>query len=93
MLSDLIGKEKGYRNAENTSENESNNEESSSDIENHEGEEEVRGTQRQFLENHFESVRKTIWDLEFSEQCCKISWLPASPRIFEHLKNGIIVRF
>ena len=38
MLSDLIGKEKGYRNAENTSENESNNEESSSDIENQEGE-------------------------------------------------------
>ena len=38
MLSDLIGKEKGYRNAENTSENESNNVESSSDIENQEGE-------------------------------------------------------
>ena len=38
MLSDLIGKEKGYRNAENTSKNESNNEESSSDIENQEGE-------------------------------------------------------
>ena len=73
LLSDLIEKEKGYQNVENTSDNESNNEESSSDIENHEGEEEVRGTQRQFLENHFESVRKTICDLEFSEQCCKIS--------------------
>ena len=34
LLSDLIEKEKGYRNAEITSENESNNEESSSDIEN-----------------------------------------------------------
>ena len=41
MLSDLIEKEKGYRNVENTSDNESNNEESSSDIENQEEEEEV----------------------------------------------------
>ena len=32
------------------------------------------------------SVRKTIWDLEFSELCCKISCVPASPRILEHLK-------
>ena len=32
LLSDLIEKEKGYRNVENTSDNESNNEESSSDI-------------------------------------------------------------
>ena len=39
FLSDLIEKEKGYRNAENTSENESNNEESSLDIENQEEEE------------------------------------------------------
>ena len=36
------------------------------------------------------SVRKTICDLEFS---VKISCLPASPRIFEHLKNGIIAHF
>ncbi|CAH3163842.1 unnamed protein product [Porites lobata] len=41
LLSDLIEKEKGYRNVENTSDNESNNEESSSDIENQEKEEEV----------------------------------------------------
>ena len=34
LLSDLIEKEKSYRNAEDTSDNESNNEESSSDIEN-----------------------------------------------------------
>ena len=33
LLSDLIEKEKGYRNVENTSDNESKNEESSSDIE------------------------------------------------------------
>ncbi|CAH3193302.1 unnamed protein product, partial [Porites evermanni] len=39
LLSDLIEKEKGYRNVENTSDNESNNEESSSDIENQEEEE------------------------------------------------------
>ena len=38
MLSDLIEKEKGYQNVENTSDNESNNEESSSDIENQEEE-------------------------------------------------------
>ena len=40
MLSDLIEKEKGYQNVENTSDNESNNEESSSDIESQEEEEE-----------------------------------------------------
>ena len=40
MLSDLIEKEKGYQNVENTSDNESNNEESSSDIENQEEQEE-----------------------------------------------------
>ena len=34
LLSDLIEKEKGYRNVEKTSDNESKNEESSSDIEN-----------------------------------------------------------
>ena len=34
LLSDLIEKEKGYRNAEDTSDNESHNDESSSDIEN-----------------------------------------------------------
>ena len=41
LLSDLKEKEKGYRNVENTSDNESNNEDSSSDIENQEEEEEV----------------------------------------------------
>ena len=40
LLSDLIKKEKGYRNTENTSQNESNNEESSQDTENQEEEEE-----------------------------------------------------
>ena len=40
FLIDLIAKEKGYQNVENTSDNESNHEESSSDIENQEEEEE-----------------------------------------------------
>ena len=40
MLSDLIDKKKGYRKAENTSDNETNNEESLSDIENQEVKEE-----------------------------------------------------
>ena len=39
LLTDFTEKEKGYRNIENTSDNESNNEESSSDIENPEEEE------------------------------------------------------
>ena len=40
------------------------------------------------------SVLNTIWDLEFSEHFFwKISCLPASPRIFEHLKYGIIGHF
>ena len=39
------------------------------------------------------SVRKTTWDLEFRNICCKISCFPASPRIFEHLKNGKIAHF
>ena len=39
------------------------------------------------------SVRKTIWDLEFSEHLSGISCLPASPRIFELQKNGIIGHF
>ena len=29
----------------------------------------------------------------FETFCCKISCLPASPRIFEHLRNGIIAHF
>ena len=34
------------------------------------------------------SVRKTIWNLEFSAHFCKISCFPASSRIFEHIKKG-----
>ena len=40
------------------------------------------------------SVRKMIWDLEFSEHfLSNFLLLPASPRIFKHLKNGIIAHF
>ena len=41
------------------------------------------------------SVGKTIWDLEFSKHLLQnfFAWLPSSPRIFEHLKNGIIAHF
>ena len=46
----------------------------------------IRSTQRQFSgyicsEDEFE-IRN------FRNICCKISCLPAFPRIFEHLKNG-----
>ena len=33
------------------------------------------------------------WIYNFRNICCKISCLPDSPRIFEHLKNGIIAHF
>ena len=40
------------------------------------------------------SVRKTIWDLEFSRNiCCKMSCLLTSPRRFEHLENGTFAHF
>jgi len=50
-----------------------------------------RGTQRQFSASIFskDDLRsRTIRNI-----CCKIFCLPASPRIFEHLKNGTIAHF
>ena len=46
-----------------------------------------RGTQRQFSENicSEDDLRSRIFLFFW-----KISCLPASPRIFEHIKNGII---
>ena len=35
------------------------------------------------------SVQKTIWELNFRNICC----FPASPKVFEHLKNDIIAHF
>ena len=50
-----------------------------------------RGTQRQFSENicSEDDLRSRI----FGTFVVKISCLPASPTIFEHLKNGIIAHF
>ena len=50
-----------------------------------------RGTQRQFSENIWSEndLRSRIFGTFFS----KISCLSASPRIFEHLKSGIIAHF
>ena len=50
-----------------------------------------RGTQRQFSEYicSEDDLRSRIFGTFF----CKISCLPASPRIFEHLKYGIIGHF
>ena len=67
LLSDLIEKEKGYRNAENISENESNNEESSSDIENQEEEEEVASENGVEAEDTQESDNDTENDSQETE--------------------------
>ena len=67
LLSDLIEKEKSYRNAENISENESNNEESSSDIENQEEEEEVASENGVETEGTQESDNDTENDSEEAE--------------------------
>ena len=50
-----------------------------------------RGTQRQFSENicSEDDLRSRI----FRNISCKITCLSASPRIFEHLQNGIITHF
>ena len=50
-----------------------------------------RGTQRQFSKKYLFGRR--FENQNFRNICCKISCLPASPRIFEHLKNGIIAYF
>ncbi|CAH3175257.1 unnamed protein product, partial [Porites lobata] len=67
LLSELIEKEKGYRNVENTSDNESNNEESSSDIENQEEEEEVASENGVETEGTQESDNDTENDSEETE--------------------------
>ena len=50
-----------------------------------------RGTQRQFSGEYLFGRR--FENQNFQNICCKISCLPASPRIFEHLQNGIITHF
>ena len=51
----------------------------------------IRGTQQQFSEKYLFERRFEIQN--FRNICCKISCLPASPWIFEHLKNGKIDHF
>ena len=50
-----------------------------------------RGTQRQFSGKYLFGRR--FENQNFRNIRCKISCLPASPRIFEHLQNGIITHF
>ena len=51
-----------------------------------------RGTQRQFSGKYLFG-RRFETRYNFRNICCKISCLPASPRIFEHLQSGIITHF
>ena len=67
LLIDLIEKEKGYQNVENTSDNESNNEESSSDVENQEEEEEVASENGVEAEGTQESDNDTENDSQETE--------------------------
>ena len=67
LISDLIEKEQGYQNVENTSDNESNNEESSSDIENQEEEEEVASENGVETEGTQESDNDTENDSQETE--------------------------
>ena len=66
-LSDLIEKEKGYQNVENTSDDESNNEESRSDSENQEEEEEVASENAVEAEGTQESDNDTDKDSQETE--------------------------
>ena len=50
-----------------------------------------RGTQSQFSENI--CSEDDLGSSIFGNICCKISCLPASPRSFEHTKNGLIAHF
>ena len=85
LLSDLIEKEKGYRNAENT---ESNNEESSSDIENQKGEE-VASENGSEAEDTQESDNDTENDSEETESNShKTSTTFHSKNPCEHCENS-----
>ena len=89
LLSDLIEKEKGYRNVENTSDNESNNEESSSDIENQEEEEEVASENGVEAEGTQESDNDTENDSQETESSSpETSTTFHSKRPCEHCENS-----
>ena len=89
LLSDLIEKEKGYQNVENTSDNESNNEESSSDIENQEEEEEVASENGVEAEGTQESDNDTENDSEETESSSpETSTTIHSENLWEHCENS-----
>ena len=93
MLCDLIEKEKGYQNVENTSDNESNNEESSSDIESQEEEGEVASENGVQGEGTQESTQESDNDNENDSQETESSNPETSTafhskRPFEHCENS-----
>ena len=89
LLSDLIEKEKGYQNVENTSDNESNNEESSSDIENQEEEEEVASVNGVEAEGTQESDNDTENDSQETESSSpETSTTFHSESPYEHCENS-----
>ena len=91
LLSDLIEKEKGYQNVENTSDNESNNEESSSDIENQEEEEEVASENGVEAEDTQESDNDTENDSqEIESSSPETSTTFHSKRPCEHCENSSV---
>ncbi|CAH3175164.1 unnamed protein product [Porites lobata] len=92
-LSDLIDKEKGYQNVENSSDNESNNEESSSDIENQEEEEEEEMASENGVEAEGtqESDNDTENDSQETESSSpETSTAFHSKRPVEHCENSIV---
>ena len=91
LLSDLIEKEKGYQNVENTSDNESNNEESSSDIENQEEEEEVASENGVEAEGTQESDNDTENDSQETESSSpEMSTTLHSECPCEHCENSSV---
>ena len=91
LLSDLVEKEKGYQNVENTSDNESNNKESSSDIENKEEEEEVASENGVDAEDTQESDNDTENDsqeIESSNAETSTTFHSKSP--CEHCENSTV---
>ena len=89
MLCDLIEKEKGYQNVENTSDDESNNEESSSDIESQEEEGEVASENGVQGEGTQESDNDNENDSQETESSSpETSTAFHSKRPFEHCENS-----
>ncbi|CAH3018836.1 unnamed protein product [Porites evermanni] len=89
LLSDLIEKEKGYQNVENTSDNESNNEESSPDIENQEEEEKVaseKGVEEEDTQERDNDTENDSQEIESSNTETSTTFHSKSP--CEHCENS-----